>query len=52
MAPKPRKNMSKSPPKITFFTQKVQKIFTKISNIKFLSLNIIKHKNTFNISQR
>ena len=25
---------------------------TKNSNIKFLSLNIIKHKNTFNLSQR
>jgi len=55
MAPKPRNNMSNSHSKSTFFTQKVQKYLyfgTKISKIKFLLLNIIKHKNNFNLSQR
>ena len=54
MAPKPPKTYQNLTQKSHFLHKKSKKYLyfgTKNSNIKFLSLNLIKHKNIFNLSQ-
>ena len=55
MAPKPPRNDSKTHPKHNFLHKKCKKDLyfgTKIQILNFLSLNLIKHKNNFNLRLR